>query len=216
MGEHRDQRPRGLTPDTLDHGDLADRTAAGRPSKPTRWSPTGQTCCLASSPPTARRCCSPTLRPESSQARMRAGKARSAESSDAPSMRWWRWAPSPRTFAQQSARRFRERTTRSGRSSAAQIAASEPQSRGARGHSRRKDREHFDIPGLLQEQLFEAGVGTCRDLNLCTYALPERLFLASLRDAPRHQHRPADRHHRHALIVHTTVIWRIAPCAPAL
>ena len=39
-----------------------------------------------------------------------------------------------------------------------------------------KTREHFDIPGLLQEQLFGAGVGLVSDLALCTYALPERYF----------------------------------------
>lgn len=37
-------------------------------------------------------------------------------------------------------------------------------------------REHFDIPGLLQEQLFAAGVGTVGDLGLCTYADPVRYF----------------------------------------
>lgn len=39
-----------------------------------------------------------------------------------------------------------------------------------------KTREHFDIPGLLQEQLFEAGVGLVGDLGLCTYALPDRFY----------------------------------------
>jgi hypothetical protein len=39
-----------------------------------------------------------------------------------------------------------------------------------------KTREHFDIPGLLQEQLFGAGVGLVGDLGLCTYASPERYF----------------------------------------
>jgi YfiH family protein len=39
-----------------------------------------------------------------------------------------------------------------------------------------KTREHFDIPGLLQEQLFGAGVGLVGDLGLCTYALPDRYF----------------------------------------
>src|SRR3569833_1191321 len=37
-------------------------------------------------------------------------------------------------------------------------------------------REHFDIPGLLQEQLYGAGVGLVGDLGLCTYALPDRYF----------------------------------------
>jgi YfiH family protein len=39
-----------------------------------------------------------------------------------------------------------------------------------------KTREHFDIPGLLQEQLFGAGVGLVGDLGLCTYALPDRYY----------------------------------------
>jgi YfiH family protein len=39
-----------------------------------------------------------------------------------------------------------------------------------------KSREHFDIPGLLQEQLFEAGVGLVSDLCLCTYADPVRFY----------------------------------------
>lgn len=37
-------------------------------------------------------------------------------------------------------------------------------------------REHFDIPGLIAEQLFGAGVGLVGDLGLCTYANPERYF----------------------------------------
>ncbi len=37
-------------------------------------------------------------------------------------------------------------------------------------------REHFDIPGFLQDQLFGAGVGLVGDLGLCTYAYPERFF----------------------------------------
>ncbi len=39
-----------------------------------------------------------------------------------------------------------------------------------------KTREHFDIPGLLMEQLFGAGVGLVSDLSLCTYADPARFF----------------------------------------
>ena len=39
-----------------------------------------------------------------------------------------------------------------------------------------KTREHLDIPGLLQEQLFEAGVGLVSDLCLCTYADPARFY----------------------------------------
>lgn len=37
-------------------------------------------------------------------------------------------------------------------------------------------REHFDIPGLLTEQLFTAGVGLVGDLGLDTYASPARYF----------------------------------------
>ena len=37
-------------------------------------------------------------------------------------------------------------------------------------------REHFDIPGLLTEQLFGAGVGLVSDLSLCTYANPAKYF----------------------------------------
>ena len=39
-----------------------------------------------------------------------------------------------------------------------------------------KTREHFDIPGLLTEQLFGAGVGLVGDLGLCTYANPQKYF----------------------------------------
>lgn len=39
-----------------------------------------------------------------------------------------------------------------------------------------KTREHLDIPGLLAEQLFDAGVGLVGDLGLCTYADPQRFF----------------------------------------
>jgi purine-nucleoside/S-methyl-5'-thioadenosine phosphorylase / adenosine deaminase len=37
-------------------------------------------------------------------------------------------------------------------------------------------REHFDIPGLLMEQLFAADVGLVGDLALCTYAHPDLYF----------------------------------------
>ena len=37
-------------------------------------------------------------------------------------------------------------------------------------------REHFDIPGFLQAQLFAAGVGLVGDLGLCTYADPVHYF----------------------------------------
>lgn len=39
-----------------------------------------------------------------------------------------------------------------------------------------RTREHFDIPGLLTEQLFAAGVGLVGDLELCTYANPTTCF----------------------------------------
>jgi len=39
-----------------------------------------------------------------------------------------------------------------------------------------KTREHFDIPGLLMEQLFGAGVGLVSDLGMCTYASPGAFF----------------------------------------
>jgi copper oxidase (laccase) domain-containing protein len=63
-----------------------------------------------------------------------------------------------------------------GPDTAAQIVAFDA---GAAGHisvPAGKTREHFDIPGLLQEQLFAAGVGLVGDLALCTYALPERYY----------------------------------------
>ena len=39
-----------------------------------------------------------------------------------------------------------------------------------------KVREHFDIPAMLMEQLFEAGVGLVSDLDICTYANPGVFF----------------------------------------
>lgn len=39
-----------------------------------------------------------------------------------------------------------------------------------------KTREHFDIPGLLAEQLFGAGVGLVSNLDICTYANPAKYF----------------------------------------
>lgn len=59
---------------------------------------------------------------------------------------------------------------------AAQIAAEDAQSARHVGTPAGKTREHFDIPGALMEQLFEAGVGLVADVNLCTYADPERFF----------------------------------------
>ena len=39
-----------------------------------------------------------------------------------------------------------------------------------------KERAHFDIPGLLAEQLFGAGVGLVSNLDICTYANPGKYF----------------------------------------
>ena len=39
-----------------------------------------------------------------------------------------------------------------------------------------REREHFDIPGLITEQLFTAGVGLVGDLGICTYGHPARYF----------------------------------------
>ena len=67
------------------------RAARGRRTSgptPTPWSPTGPACCSASSPPTARRCCSPTQRREWSARRMPAGAARSPASPRRRSRRW--------------------------------------------------------------------------------------------------------------------------------
>lgn len=63
-----------------------------------------------------------------------------------------------------------------GPETAAQIAALD---RSAAGHITVPDgktREHFDIPGLLAEQLFGAGVGLVGDLGICTYANPAKYF----------------------------------------
>lgn len=38
------------------------------------------------------------------------------------------------------------------------------------------DREHFDLPGFLFDQLHGAGVGLVSDLGICTYASPKRYF----------------------------------------
>ncbi|HWA19760.1 MAG TPA: peptidoglycan editing factor PgeF [Devosia sp.] len=37
-------------------------------------------------------------------------------------------------------------------------------------------REHFDIPGFLQEQLLGAGIGLVSNLDICTYADPAAYF----------------------------------------
>ncbi|OJX51998.1 peptidoglycan editing factor PgeF [Devosia sp. 66-22] len=63
-----------------------------------------------------------------------------------------------------------------GPDTAAQIVALD---RAAAGHvsvPEGKEREHFDIPGLLAEQLFGAGVGLVGDLGICTYANPTKYF----------------------------------------
>ena len=63
-----------------------------------------------------------------------------------------------------------------GPDTAAQIVALD---RAAAGHvsvPKGKEREHFDIPGLLAEQLFGAGVGLVGDLGICTYANPTKYF----------------------------------------
>jgi YfiH family protein len=59
---------------------------------------------------------------------------------------------------------------------AAQITALDKSAAGHISVPEGKSREHFDIPGLLQEQLFAAGVGLVGDLGLCTYADPARFF----------------------------------------
>jgi YfiH family protein len=59
---------------------------------------------------------------------------------------------------------------------AAEIAAQDGQSARHVTTPAGKAREHFDIPGALMEQLFDAGVGLVADVSLCTYASPERFF----------------------------------------
>ena len=59
---------------------------------------------------------------------------------------------------------------------AAEIATQDAQSARHVTTPQGKTREHFDIPGALMEQLFEAGVGLVADVSLCTYAHPERFF----------------------------------------
>jgi len=72
-----------------------------------------------------------------------------------------------------------------GPDTAAEIVALDPAARRHITVPAGKTREHFDIPGLLQEQLFEAGVGLVSDLGLCTYADPMRFY----------SHRYATHHH---------------------
>jgi YfiH family protein len=38
------------------------------------------------------------------------------------------------------------------------------------------DREHFDLPGFVFDQLHAAGVGLVHDLGICTYAEPKKYF----------------------------------------
>jgi YfiH family protein len=63
-----------------------------------------------------------------------------------------------------------------GPDTAAQITALDPAAARHISIPAGKTREHFDIPGLLQEQLFEAGIGLVSDLCLCTYADPARFY----------------------------------------
>lgn len=63
-----------------------------------------------------------------------------------------------------------------GPDAAAQITALDPAAARHISIPAGKTREHFDIPGLLQEQLFEAGIGLVSDLCLCTYADPARFY----------------------------------------
>lgn len=63
-----------------------------------------------------------------------------------------------------------------GPQTAAQIVALDPIAEKHVAVPAGRTREHFDIPGLLQEQLFLAGVGLVGDLGLCTYADPGRFF----------------------------------------
>jgi YfiH family protein len=63
-----------------------------------------------------------------------------------------------------------------GPDTAAQIVALDARARAHVSVPEGKTREHFDIPALLMEQLFGAGVGLVSDLSLCTYADPARFF----------------------------------------
>lgn len=63
-----------------------------------------------------------------------------------------------------------------GPETAAQIIALDPAARTHVSIPHGSSREHFDIPGLLMEQLFAAGVGMVGDIELCTYADPARYF----------------------------------------
>jgi copper oxidase (laccase) domain-containing protein len=63
-----------------------------------------------------------------------------------------------------------------GPDTAAQIAAVDSSAASHVSIPEGKTREHFDIPGLLTEQLFGAGVGLVGDLGICTYANPQKYF----------------------------------------
>ena len=63
-----------------------------------------------------------------------------------------------------------------GPQTAAQIVALDPSAASHVSIPPGKTREHFDIPGLLAEQLFGAGVGLVGDLGICTYASPAKYF----------------------------------------
>jgi YfiH family protein len=63
-----------------------------------------------------------------------------------------------------------------GPDTAREITALDPAAAGHIAIPPGKTREHFDIPGLLAEQLLTAGVGLVSDLGLCTYANPARYF----------------------------------------
>jgi YfiH family protein len=73
-----------------------------------------------------------------------------------------------------------------GPDTAREITALDPAAAGHLAIPPGKTREHFDIPGLLAEQLLTAGVGLVSDLGLCTYASPALYF--SHRYATHHGH----------------------------
>jgi YfiH family protein len=63
-----------------------------------------------------------------------------------------------------------------GPDTARDIVALDPSAASHTGVPPGKSREHFDIPSLLTEQLFAAGVGLVGDLGICTYANPQKYF----------------------------------------
>lgn len=77
-----------------------------------------------------------------------------------------------------------------GPETAAEIVALDPMAKNHIAIPAGKQREHFDIPGFLQEQLLLAGVGLVGDLGLCTYSDATRYF--SHRRAT-HEGRPTGR-----------------------